>query len=160
MKIFILILYFVLILCFIIFCLKLRKKIISKAVKVNNYTVLNKRYCLRVFLIILNVALAIGVIGVFISEDNLLFMSLDILVTMFVNFVLLYLLFLYPIMGSLIYVNNGDDSKVYLVYKGDAMEFEYIRVHFERKKHKTLMYYKDSLVLTTNQSIKNIKPNK
>lgn len=157
MKILILILYFVFLILFTIFCIISEKKTFSKVLNSKTYTILNKRYFLFSLIIIINIALIVGIVGVFLTEENVLYMALDTFVTMLVNFLLIYLLILYPIMGAIVYVPNAEKSKIYLVYKSQTMEFEYSRIHFERKKHKTLMYYKDSLVLSTNQRIKNIR---
>lgn len=156
MNIFILVLYFVLLILFTVFCFIFRRKMISSSVKSKNYLVLNKNYLLAILIIIINIALFVGVIGVFITENNILFMSLDIFVTMLVNFLLIYFLILYPTLGAIVYV-PGNEAKLYLLYKSETMEFEFSRIHFERKKNKTNMYYKDSLVLSTKQKIKDIK---
>ncbi len=157
MNILILVLYFVLLISFIIFCFCFRKKIISKAVNSNKYTVLNRNYILWVLIIIINIALFVGVIGIFITEENILYMALDIFVTMLVNFLLIYLLILYPTLGSIVYVSNCEVPKIYLIYKSESMEFDASRTHFERKKNRTNVYYKDALVLSTKQRIKDIK---
>ena len=157
MKILILILFFIFLILFTILCIISEKKTFSKVLNSKTYKILNKKYFLSTLIIIINIALIVGIIGVFLTEENILYMVLDTFVTMLVNFLLIYLLILYPIMGAIVYVPNGEKSKIYLVYKSQTMEFEYSRIHFERKKNKTLMYYKDSLVLSTNQRIKNIR---
>ncbi len=158
MKIFILILYFILIISCICLCFYAKKKMISKMVKSNDFIILNHRFVFLANCLLLNIALVVGVIGIFVTEENILYYCLDILVTMLVNFLLIYLMILYPVYGSLVLVSST--NTLYYVCRSNFMEFDYDRIHFERKKHKTLMYYKDELVITTKQNIKKVKLNK
>lgn len=151
MKILIIVLYFIFLILFSIFLIILRKKKISKLIEQKEYNVLNKRYLLQTVFGIINLLLLVGIIGVFITEENILYLLMDVVVTMCVNFLLIYIMILYPIQSSFIYTSLN--NKLYLIYKGQVLEFDYSRIHFEKKKNLTLMYYKDSLVISTKQFI-------
>jgi hypothetical protein len=103
----------------------------------------------RIFFGLINLALLIGACGICVEEKNVLFLSIDILLVYLVNILLFFLIQLYTTIELLIYSNK----KIYLYYKGKSVDFDYLRIHFQKKSNSYLMYYENDLVFNTHMCL-------
>ena len=130
-----------------------RKKKITKLINSNKYFILNKRYVLRMIFSLINIALVVGVVGLAITETNVWYLIVDVVLVIAVNIILTCIIQIYTINEIFIY----SDSKIYLYYRYKLLTFDYERVHFQKKGFKTLMYYKSDLVISTNMHLSSKK---
>jgi len=148
-NIIILIIYSILFIFSFILISYLRYKKISKLTNSKKYFVINKMRFTRIFFGIINLALLIGAVGICVEEKNTLYLSIDILLIYLVNLLLFFLIQFYTAIELLVYSND----KIYLYYKGKTVEFDYLRVHFQKKSNSYLMYYENDLVFNTHMRL-------
>jgi len=149
LKIFIIVLYILILLVSSAFVTIYRYKKIKEAVGTKEYHILNHDMFIRILLSILGLCLVAATIHFIIQENDYRFIVVDVILATLVNVFLLMLVQIYTTLFLLVSAND----KIYLFYKSEIAEFDRSRVHFQKNKRHTLMYYKDDLVINTKKII-------
>ncbi len=126
-----------------------RNKRIKKITNSEEFYVINKRLVIRGILAIINVALIVGAAGIIFTVSNALYLIVDL----FLTYLIIAVLFVVMQIGTALELFVYSKQKLFLLINSKLFEFEFDRIHFEKAKSKTVMYYKDEIVITTHQKL-------